>query len=108
MIRPDHGPRLSKTEHDILLALCGASCATITADAQSEALLRRTGGVSRENVNYPQADGTVCKTRTLDAEGGLKLDCSGGLGAAMHVTATFGMVAAARVIERLLDAKGKD
>jgi tRNA A37 threonylcarbamoyladenosine dehydratase len=26
----------------------------------------------------------------------------------MHVTATFGMVAAARVIERLLDAKAKD
>jgi tRNA A37 threonylcarbamoyladenosine dehydratase len=61
---------------------------------------------SRENANYPQADGTVCKTRGIDAESGLKLDCSGGLGAAMHVTATFGMVASACVIERLLAGLG--
>ena len=65
---------------------------------------------SRENVNYPQADGSVCKTRapnneTGSTEAGLKLDCGGGLGAAMHVTATFGMVAASRVIERLLEKR---
>jgi len=59
---------------------------------------------SRENVNYPQPDGSVCKTRGPDAETALKLDCAGGLGAAMHVTATFGMVAAARLIERLLES----
>jgi tRNA A37 threonylcarbamoyladenosine dehydratase len=39
------------------------------------------------------------------SEGALKLDCSGGLGAATHVTATFGFVAVARVIERLLEAR---
>jgi tRNA A37 threonylcarbamoyladenosine dehydratase len=71
---------LSKTEHDILL------------------------GLVRKNVNYPQPDGSVCKTRSGLDEGALKLDCAGGLGAAMHVTATFGMVAASRAIERLLQA----
>lgn len=100
---------LSKTEHDILLGIVRRK---LRDDYGWTRNPKRYFGVqavfSRENVNYPQADGTVCKTRTLDAEGGLKLDCSGGLGAAMHVTATFGMVAAARVIERLLDAKAKD
>jgi tRNA A37 threonylcarbamoyladenosine dehydratase len=97
---------LSKTEHDILLGIVRRK---LRDDYGWTRNPKRYFGVqavfSRENVNYPQADGTVCKTRTLDAQGGLKLDCSGGLGAAMHVTATFGMVAAARAIERLLDAK---
>jgi tRNA A37 threonylcarbamoyladenosine dehydratase len=100
---------LSKTEHDILLGIVRRK---LRDDYGWTRNPKRYFGVqavfSRENVNYPQADGTVCKTRTPDAEGGLKLDCSGGLGAAMHVTATFGMVAAARVIERLLEAKAKD
>jgi tRNA A37 threonylcarbamoyladenosine dehydratase len=100
---------LSKTEHDILLGMVRRK---LRDDYGWTRNPKRYFGVqavfSRENVNYPQADGTVCKTRTLDAEGGLKLDCSGGLGAAMHVTATFGMVAAARVIERLLGAKAKE
>lgn len=97
---------LSKTEHDILLGLVRKKLRDDYAWTRNP---KRYFGVqavfSRENVNYPQPDGTVCKTRTVDAEGGLKLDCAGGLGAAMHVTATFGMVAAARVIERLLDMK---
>ncbi len=97
---------LSKTEHDILLGIVRRK---LRDDYGWTRNPKRYFGVqavfSRENVNYPQADGTVCKTRTLDAEGGLKLDCSGGLGAAMHVTAAFGMVAVARVIERLLQAK---
>jgi len=97
---------LSKTEHDILLGLVRKK---LRDDYGWTRNPKRYFGVqavfSRENVNYPQPDGSVCKTRTADAEGGLKLDCAGGLGAAMHVTATFGMVAAARAIERLLDAK---
>ena len=93
---------LSKTEHDIMLGLVRKK---LRDDYGWTRNPKRYFGVqavfSRENVNYPQPDGSVCKTRG-DAEGGMKLDCSGGLGAAMHVTATFGMVAAARVIERLL------
>jgi tRNA A37 threonylcarbamoyladenosine dehydratase len=97
---------LTRTEHDILLGLVRRR---LRDDYGWTRNPKRYFGVqavfSRENVNYPQADGSVCKTRAPDAETGLKLDCSGGLGAAMHVTATFGMVAAARAIERLLDRK---
>lgn len=96
---------LSKTEHDILLGLVRKK---LRDDYGWTRNPKRYFGVqavfSRENVNYPQADGTVCKTRAPDAETRLKLDCSGGLGAAMHVTASFGMAAAGRLIERLLDA----
>ena len=94
---------LSKTEHDILLASVRRR---LRDDYGWTRNPKRYFGVqavfSRENINYPQADGSVCKTRAPDDERGLKLDCSGGLGAAMHVTATFGMVGAARVVERLL------
>jgi len=96
---------LSKTEHDILLGLVRKKLRDEYGWTRNP---KRYFGVqavfSRENVNYPQADGSVCKTRPADAAGAFKLDCSGGLGAAMHVTATFGMVAAARTIERVLDA----
>ena len=96
---------LSKTEHDMLLGLVRRK---LRDDYGWTRNPKRYFGVqavfSRENVNYPQADGSVCKTRPANSEGSLKLDCGGGLGAAMHVTATFGMVAAARVIERLLSA----
>lgn len=96
---------LSKTEHDILLGLVRKK---LRDDFGWTRNPKRYFGVqavfSRENVNYPQADGSVCKTRPDAREGALKLDCSGGLGAVMHVTATFGMVAAARVIERLLQS----
>jgi len=99
---------LSKTEHDILLGIVRRK---LRDDYGWTRNPKRYFGVqavfSRENVNYPQPDGTVCKTRSDGDEGGLKLDCSGGLGAAMHVTATFGMVAVARLIERLLEAKAR-
>ena len=96
---------LSRTEHDILL---GITRRKLRDDYGWTRNPKRYFGVqavfSRENVNYPQPDGSVCKTRGPDAETALKLDCAGGLGAAMHVTATFGMVAAGRLIERLLEA----
>jgi len=98
---------LSKTEHDAMLALVRKK---LRDDFGWSRNPKRYFGVqavfSRENVNYPQPDGTVCKTRPDAGEGALKLDCAGGLGAAMQVTATFGMVAAARVVERLLSLSG--
>jgi len=33
---------------------------------------------------------------------GVRLDCSGGFGAVMMVTATFGMVAASKAVEKLV------
>jgi len=97
---------LSKTEHDVLLGLVRKK---LRDDYGWTRNPKRYFGVqavfSRENVNYPQPDGSVCKTRPPAADGAeaaLKLDCSGGLGAAMQVTASFGMVAAARVLATLL------
>lgn len=56
---------------------------------------------SREQLRYPQADGSVCQTKGFAGEG-VRLDCAGGFGAVMMVTATFGMVAAARLVDKLV------
>ena len=53
---------------------------------------------------YPKPDGTVCQSKSFVGEG-VKLDCAGGFGAVMMVTATFGMVAAARAVERLAEGR---
>lgn len=67
----------------------------------------RTYGVpcvfSTEQLKYPQPDGSVCQQKSF-ADGAVKMDCSGGFGAATMVTATFGMVAAAKVAEKLANA----
>lgn len=99
---------LSKTEHDVMLGLVRRRLRDEYGFTRNP---KRYFGVqavfSRENVNYPQPDGSVCKRRPENIDGGWKLDCGGGLGAAMQVTATFGMVAASRVLQRLLsDAAG--
>ena len=56
---------------------------------------------STEQLRYPQADGTVSMNKTL-TDGSVKLDCNNGFGAAVAVTATFGFVASARVIDKLI------
>ncbi len=66
---------------------------------------RRSFGVpcvySTEQLRYPQPDGTVCGNKTTQ-QAGVRLDCAGGFGAATMVTGVFGMVAAARVVEKLV------
>lgn len=56
---------------------------------------------STEQLRYPQADGSVCMNKSLN-DGSVKLDCNTGFGASVAVTATFGFVASARVIDKLL------
>ncbi len=56
---------------------------------------------STEQLKYPQADGSVCGVKS-SAEGPKRMDCSSGFGASTMVTATFGFVAAARVVEKLI------
>lgn len=93
---------LSRTEHDAMLSL-------IRKKLRSEFGFPRNPdryfGVSAvyslENVRYPQADGSVCGTRPAGESG--KLDCAGGLGAAMHVTAGFAMTIVGKALEKLLD-----
>ncbi len=96
---------LSRTEHDALLALIRKK---LRQDFRFPRNPKRSFGIpavfSRENVRYPQPDGSVCGLRPETGEAALRLDCDASLGAATHVTATFGMVLAGRAIERLLVA----
>lgn len=55
---------------------------------------------SSEQLRYPKPDGTVCQTKSFVGEG-VKLDCAGGFGAVTMVTASFGMAAAAKAVEKL-------
>jgi tRNA A37 threonylcarbamoyladenosine dehydratase len=59
---------------------------------------------STEQLRYPKADGSVSMNKTL-IDGSVKLDCNNGFGAGVAVTATFGFVAAARVIDKLIQKK---
>jgi len=98
---------LSKTEHDAMLALIRKK---LREDFHFPRGPKRYFGVqavySLENVRYPQADGSVCGTRPESSDGGFKLDCGGGLGAAAHVTAAFAFAAVSRAIKRLLREDG--
>lgn len=58
---------------------------------------------SLEQPRYPQADGSTSCTRSATPDGSLRLDCAAGFGAAMHVTASFAMLAVARVFDRMLE-----
>lgn len=55
---------------------------------------------STEQLKYPQPDGTVCQQKQT-ADGPMRLDCSGGFGAVTVVTASFGMVAVSRVLNKM-------
>ena len=88
----------------------------LAAKLRSE--LRRTYGFSKnskrrfgvtciystEQLRYPQPDGSVCFNKSA-MDGGTRLDCAGGFGAVTMVTATFGMFAAAHVVNRLTGQK---
>ena len=56
---------------------------------------------STEQLRYPNPDGTVCASKSFAGDG-VKLNCAGGFGAAMTMTATFGLVAAARAIDKIV------
>jgi len=60
---------------------------------------------STEQLIYPKSDGTVSYEKQL-REGSARLDCAQGFGASVTVTATFGMVAAARIINKLVGKEG--
>jgi tRNA A37 threonylcarbamoyladenosine dehydratase len=55
---------------------------------------------SDEPMLFPAADGGVCLQRPADAEA-RNLSCAGGIGSVMTVTATFALVAASHVLQRL-------
>jgi tRNA A37 threonylcarbamoyladenosine dehydratase len=94
---------LSNTEQDKLLALTRAK---LRDEFNFTRNPKRYFGVravySLENVRYPAPDGGVCFNRMeKNAADSGKLDCEGGLGVAVFVTASFGMVAVAEIVARL-------
>lgn len=55
---------------------------------------------STEQAVYPQENGSIFQTKP-SGNGSVKMDCASGFGAATAVTATFGLAAAARIINKL-------
>jgi tRNA A37 threonylcarbamoyladenosine dehydratase len=95
---------LSRTEHDALFS-------------KTRKLLRQDYGFpknpkrrfdvpcvySDEQPLFPAGDGGVCHDKPHGAGSG-RLNCAGGLGSSMAVTATFGLVAAAHALKKLAAA----
>lgn len=96
---------LSRTQHDVLLA-------------KTRKLLRQDYGFARnpkrsfsvpciysdEQLSYPDGDGGLSAQRPKGgADGGQSnaLNCAGGLGSLTHVTASFGLFAAAFVLNQI-------
>ncbi len=87
---------LSRTEHDALLALLRKRLRQQFGFPRNPDRYFGVSAVySLENLRAPPAD-AACEGA------GARLDCGGGLGSVMHVTASFGMAAAGRIIELLL------
>ncbi len=59
---------------------------------------------STEQLIYPAGDGSVCLAKQSN-DGAMRLDCSGGFGAATHVTASFAFVAVSKAISKYLAKK---
>lgn len=97
---------LSKTHHDPLAA-------------KVRSILKRHFGFSKsgkkfgvecvysvEQARFPQADGSVCATKSFESD--VRLDCSGGLGASTAVTASFGLAAVSRVLLKLSEKRYRE
>lgn len=59
---------------------------------------------SSEQLMYPDSEGEVCHAKQTQ-DGTMRLDCSGGFGAATHVTASFAFFAVGKSMSKLLDKK---
>ncbi|AXK71617.1 tRNA threonylcarbamoyladenosine dehydratase [Lysobacter sp. TY2-98] len=97
---------LSRTEHDAMLALVRKKLrAEFNFPRNKDRYFSIPAVYSLENVKYPQADGSVCGIRPTADGDSLKLDCSGGLGAATHITGAFAFAMVGKAIEMLLKPK---
>ena len=56
---------------------------------------------STEQLRYPDQDGNVCHAKQA-TNGAMRLDCSGGFGAATHITACFAFFAVGKVMEKYI------
>ncbi|MBU2916519.1 tRNA cyclic N6-threonylcarbamoyladenosine(37) synthase TcdA [Psychrosphaera sp. F3M07] len=99
---------LAKTTHDPLLSKVRN---LLRRDFNFSKNPKRKFGVdcvfSTEQLQYPQADGSVCQMKA-NAEGSMRLDCNMGFGAATMVTGTFGFFAASKAINKILQKKQRE
>ncbi|MBS7455835.1 tRNA threonylcarbamoyladenosine dehydratase [Coralloluteibacterium stylophorae] len=95
---------LSRTEHDAMLALVRKRLRHAHGFPRNPDRFFGVSAVySLENVQYPQADGSVCGVRPSGgADGALRMECGGGLGSATHVTGAFAFAAVSRTLALLL------
>lgn len=61
---------------------------------------------SSEQLTYPKLEGASCNEKPA-VSGPIRLDCATGFGASVCVTASFGLFAAARVINKLVEKAEK-
>lgn len=57
---------------------------------------------STEQLSYPDGNGGTCQAKAA-SDGNMKMDCASGFGAVTTVTATFGLVAASRVLKKIAE-----
>ena len=97
---------LSRTRGDALAAKVRAR---LRAEHGFSSNPRRSFGVdcvhSREQPVYPDGEGGV--TQAKPGVPGVRLDCDRGYGSVVFVTGAFGLVAAARAVQRALDARSR-
>lgn len=93
---------LSRTFHDPLLAKVRKG---LRQDFNFPTNPKRRFGIeavfSAEQPHFPMPDGEVCRSKPGSGSEPLKLDCASGYGACTAVTASFGLVASARVLQKL-------
>ena len=99
---------LSRTRHDVLLA---KTRKLLRQDYGFSKNVKRSFGVacvySDEQLIYPDGDGGLSRQRPSPSGDGEKsnaLNCAGGLGSITHVTASFGLFAAAHVLNTVAHA----
>ena len=97
---------LSKTEHDVLLA---RTRKLLRQDYRFPKNLKRSFGVpcvySKEQLVYPDGQGGVSAQRPTNAGESMQsnaLNCAGGMGSITHITASFGLLATAYVLNQLV------
>lgn len=96
---------LSKTTHDPLLAKTRNALRRLHGFSRNPKRVFSVEAVySTEQMTYPSGDGGTCQSKSGLGDS-VRLDCSGGFGAITMVTATFGMVAASRALDKYLSRK---
>ena len=95
---------LSRTEHDVLLA---RTRKLLRQDYGFPKNLKRSFSIpcvySKEQLVYPDGDGGISPQRPAseDTTQSNALNCAGGMGSITHITASFGLVASAYVLNKI-------